>query len=133
MLESIRSSKEQLNNYTAVIGTLGPMLGLVGTVYGMIQAFIVLSVPGKTPNPQQLAAGISHALAVTLFGIALSVPAIFFNTYFRNRIVRLTMDTGNIADDLLTQMYHNSKKAGAVPTPSSPAVPVAGTVPPTTK
>lgn len=119
MLESIRSSKEQINNYTAVIGTLGPMLGLVGTVFGMIKAFIVLSAPGATPNPQKLADGISHALVVTLFGIALSVPAIFFNTYFRNRIVRLTMDTGNIADDLLTQMYHNSKK----PAPAAPAAP----------
>jgi biopolymer transport protein ExbB len=47
MLESIRSSKEQLNNYTAVIGTLGPMLGLVGTVYGMIESFKVLGAGGR--------------------------------------------------------------------------------------
>jgi biopolymer transport protein ExbB len=136
MLESIRSSKEQLNNYTAVIGTLGPMLGLVGTVFGMIKSFIVLASSKSTPDPQKLAEGISHALAVTLFGIALSVPAIFFNTYFRNRIVRLTMDTGNIADDLLTQMYHNSKRAGAVPAAaSSVAVPTVApaTTPPPTK
>jgi biopolymer transport protein ExbB len=127
MLEAIRAGKEQLNNYTAVIGTLGPMIGLVGTVYGMILAFMELGQPGKTPNPAKLADGISHALVITLLGIALSVPAIFFNTFFRNRIVRIGMETGNIADDLLTQMYHNSKKAGAVPTatPSSTATPVA--------
>ena len=131
-LEALRSRKEQLNNYLAVIGTLGPMLGLVGTVYGMIKSFIVLSVPGATPNPQKLADGISHALVVTLLGIALSVPAIFFNTFFRNRIIRLTMDTGNIADDLLTQMYHNSKKGGPALTTGGTTAPAATAAVPAT-
>lgn len=124
MLDSIRSDKEQKNNYTAVIGTLGPMLGLVGTVFGMILAFMELS-SGTAVRPEKLADGISHALVVTLLGIGLSVPAIFFNAYFRNRIVRVSMDTGHIADDLLTQMYHNSKKT-APPTGS-----LGGTNPPT--
>jgi biopolymer transport protein ExbB len=116
-LEGIRSDKEQKNNYTAVIATLGPMLGLVGTVYGMIEAFIELST-GSNPNPAKLAAGISHALAVTLVGISISVPAIAFNTYFRNRITQIMLEVGHVADDLLTQMYHNSKKPGV---PASPA------------
>lgn len=118
MLDSIRSDKEQKNNYTAVIGTLGPMLGLVGTVFGMILAFMELS-SGTAVRPEKLADGISHALVVTLLGIGLSVPAIFFNAYFRNRIVRVSMDTGHIADDLLTQMYHNSKKSGGSPPPAA--------------
>jgi biopolymer transport protein ExbB len=108
-LESIKADKDQKNNYTAVIGTLGPMFGLVGTVYGMIKSFSVLATATQI-NPAKLADGIAHALVVTLFGIAISVPAIFFNAYFRNRITRLCMDVGHIADDLLTQMYHNSKK-----------------------
>ncbi|VTS03585.1 MotA/TolQ/ExbB proton channel family protein [Tuwongella immobilis] len=122
MIESIRSDKDQKNNYTAVIGTLGPMLGLVGTVFGMILAFMELS-QGGTPNPSKLADGISHALVVTLLGIALSVPAIFFNAFFKNRITRITMDTEHIADDLLTQMYHNSKKAGPAAPPAGPGAP----------
>jgi biopolymer transport protein ExbB len=125
-LESIKSDKEQKNNYTAVIGTLGPMLGLVGTVFGMILSFIELG-RGTTPNPARLADGISHALVVTLLGIALSVPAIFFNAFFRNRITRITMETNHIADDLLTQMYHNSKKTGGLPSattmPPAPPAP----------
>jgi biopolymer transport protein ExbB len=112
MLEGIRSEKEQKNAYTAVIGTLGPLIGLVGTVYGMILAFIELGAGGQ-PDPKALASAISHALVITLLGIGISVPAIFFNAFFRNRIVRISMDTGHIADDLLTQMYHNSKKAGS--------------------
>jgi biopolymer transport protein ExbB len=119
MLESIRSGKEQLNNYTAVIGTLGPLIGLVGTVLGMIRAFMSLSVGGQ-PNPAELSKGISEALSITFLGIAIAVPAIFFNAFFRNRIIKVSMDTGHIADDLLTQMYHNSKKAGAAPAPTAP-------------
>ncbi|MCE9531158.1 MAG: MotA/TolQ/ExbB proton channel family protein [Planctomycetes bacterium] len=119
MLEGIRSEKEQKNSYTAVIGTLGPLLGLVGTVFGMILAFMELAYSEKTPNPKNLSKGISHALVVTLLGVGVSVPAIFFNAFFRNRIVRISMDTGHIADDLLTQMYHNSKKTGAGAGPSS--------------
>jgi biopolymer transport protein ExbB len=123
MLESIRSGKEQLNNYTAVIGSLGPLIGLVGTVYGMIQAFMSLG-DGGAPNPAELSKGISAALSITFLGIAIAIPAIFFNAFFRNRIIKVSMDTNHIADDLLTQMYHNSKKAGATPSGTTP-----GTVP----
>jgi biopolymer transport protein ExbB len=115
MVDSIKSGKEQLIAYLATIGTLGPLLGLVGTVYGMIKAFMVIS-QGAGIDPKKLADAISHALVVTLVGVALSVPAIFFHTFFRNRLIRLSMDTGNVADDLLTQMYHNSKKPGGAET-----------------
>ena len=111
-LEGIKSDKEQKNNYTAVIATLGPLLGLVGTVFGMIEAFMELST-GSNPNPAKLADGISHALAVTLVGVGIAVPAIMANTYFRNRITQIMLEVGSVSDDLLTQMYHNSKKPGS--------------------
>ncbi|MBY0229385.1 MAG: MotA/TolQ/ExbB proton channel family protein [Gemmataceae bacterium] len=112
MLESVKAGKEQLIVYLATIGTLGPLLGLVGTVFGMILSFMTLS-SGDSIKAQQLAGDISHALVVTLLGIALSVPAIFAHAFFKNRLTRITHDTGTVADDLLTQMYYNSKKAGA--------------------
>lgn len=120
MVDSIRAGKEQAITYLATIGTLGPMLGLVGTVFGMILSFMELGRPGTTPRPDKLADGISHALVVTLLGIGLSVPAIFCHAFFRNRLIRISMDASNIADDLLTQMYHNSKK-GAAPAPVAAA------------
>jgi biopolymer transport protein ExbB len=124
-VDSVRASKEQLITYLATIGTLGPMIGLVGTVTGMIMSFMELSQPGKTPNPQRLADGISHALVITLLGIALAVPAIFCHAFFRNRLTRISMDTANIADDLLTQMYHNSKRTAGSPEPRPPHIPMA--------
>ena len=57
------------------------------------------------------------------------MPAIFFNAFYRNRITRVCMDVGHIADDLLTQMYHNSKKA-TTPSPSTTATPTAASAPP---
>ena len=110
-LESIKSDKDQKNNYTAVIATLGPLLGLVGTVFGMIEAFMELATGDA--KPAKLADGISHALSVTLVGVAIAVPAIATNTFFRNRITQVSLDVSHVADDLLTQMYHNSKKPAA--------------------
>ena len=127
-LETIKSDKDQKNNYTAVIASIGPMIGLVGTVYGMIESFMVLGSSTSTPNASALAEGISHALVVTLFGIGVSIPAIFFNAFFRNRITKLTMDVGHIADDLLTQMYHNSKKPGGPAPAGATAAPTASAV-----
>jgi biopolymer transport protein ExbB len=118
MLESVKAGKEQLIVYLATIGTLGPLIGLVGTVYGMILAFMTLSSSSTGINAQQLAGEISHALVVTLLGIGLSVPAIFAHAFFKNRLVRLTHDAGSVADDLLTQMYYNSKKSGMAHEPA---------------
>ncbi len=122
-LESVKVGKDQLIAYLATIGTLGPLLGLVGTVFGMILAFMTLS-SGDTIKAQELAGEISHALVVTLLGVALSVPAIFAHTFFKNRLVRISHDTGTVADDLLTQMYYNSKKAGASPEPAPMPAPI---------
>jgi biopolymer transport protein ExbB len=124
-VESIRASKEQLTTYLATIGTLGPLIGLVGTVYSMIGAFMKMADKDNPPKPYELADTLSHGLVVTLIGIGLAVPAIFFNAFFRNRLTRISMEAANVADDLLTQMYHNSKRpAPAVDarTPTATAV-----------
>jgi biopolymer transport protein ExbB len=111
MVDTVRSSKDAWIAYLATIGTLGPMLGLVGTVSGMVGAFRKLGEASGAPDATSLAGEISHALVVTLVGVAISVPAIFFYTFFKNRLTAITTSTTNLADDLLTQMYHNSRKA----------------------
>jgi biopolymer transport protein ExbB len=101
-LESARAGSEQLISYLATIGTLGPMIGLVGTVFGMILSFMELS-KGGTPNAAALAAGISHALVVTLFGVGISIPAIFCHGFFRHRLARIVLEVSSVADDLVTE------------------------------
>jgi biopolymer transport protein ExbB len=125
-VEAMKATKDQLLTFLAVIGTIGPLLGLLGTVVGMIQTFQQLTTAERI-EPKKLAEGIAHALAVTLIGIGLSVPAILFHGFFKNRLTRLSQDTANMADDLLTQMYHNSKKPAPPPAPpTAPVVPVDG-------
>jgi biopolymer transport protein ExbB len=119
MVDSLKSRKDHITAYMATIGTLGPLFGLVGTVSGMIKSFSVLG-KGGTPNPGELALGISEALYLTLLGISLALPAIFFYSFFRNRMTRIAIDINLLADDLLTQMYHSSRS------PAPPAPP--GTV-----
>ncbi len=118
MVETVKSGKDSMISYLANVGTLGPMLGLVGTVSGMVGAFRRLGSSAKAPDASELAGEISHALVVTLVGVAVAVPAIFFYSFFKNRLIAISNNTSNLADDLLTQMYHNSKKTagGAAPT-----------------
>src|SRR4051812_23783016 len=94
---------EHRTTYLATVGTLGPMIGLVGTVYGMILSFRVIATAGSSPQASQLAAGISTALFATLEGIALSIPAIYFYALFRNRIARLSLEVAMAAESLLEQ------------------------------
>ena len=101
--DDVTMSMEHRTTYLATIGTLGPMIGLVGTVYGMILSFRVIATAGASPQASQLAAGISTALFATLEGIALSIPAIYFHALFRNRIARLSLEVALAADSLLEQ------------------------------
>lgn len=110
MLESVKAGKEQLIVYLATIGALGPLLGLVGTVWSMIGTFMVMGEATGGLPASVIAAKISEGLGVTLVGIGMSLPAIFFHAFFKNRLIRLTHEAGTVADDLLTQMYYNSKK-----------------------
>ena len=111
---------EHRTTYLATVGTLGPMIGLVGTVYGMIMAFRVIAVEGSTPQANQLAAGISTALYATLEGIAISIPAIFFYALFRNRIARLSLEVGMTAEPLLEQFAPASERWHQAPEPQRP-------------
>ncbi|WP_422929960.1 MotA/TolQ/ExbB proton channel family protein [Singulisphaera sp. PoT] len=94
---------EHQTTYLATVGTLGPMIGLVGTVYGMIMSFRVIATAGGSPQASQLAEGISTALFATLEGIALSIPAIYFHSLFRNRIARISLEVALTSETLLEQ------------------------------
>lgn len=109
--EEIVAAMESRISYLATIGTLGPMIGLVGTIMGMIFAFqeIATSV-GTQPRPEKVAEGISTALFITLEGVAISVPAIFFFAFFRNRVVHLALHSKNAADRLINSMLTAAKQ-----------------------
>jgi biopolymer transport protein ExbB len=101
--DDLTMEMEHRTTYLATVGTLGPMIGLVGTVYGMIRSFQVIATAGASPQASQLAEGISTALFATLEGIALSIPAIYFYAVFRNRIARLSLEVAIAAESLIDQ------------------------------
>ncbi len=88
-------------NYMALIGNISPMIGLLGTVQGMISSFQVIANSGTTPKPSELAAGISTALFTTLVGLLIAIPAIAVFNILRNRIQRLTLQVGIASEELL--------------------------------
>jgi biopolymer transport protein ExbB len=83
--------------YLSVLGTIAPMLGLMGTVWGMITAFMEFE---QKANPQvsELAPGIYRALVTTLLGLGVAVPALAAFAIFRNRVDELSTESTLLAE-----------------------------------
>ena len=88
-----------LINYLSVIGSLSPMVGLLGTVSGMVKAFNVIEAEGAG-SAQALAGNISEALITTATGMIVGIPAMFFFFFFKNRYGKITSRIGRIVGDL---------------------------------
>lgn len=88
--------------YLSIISTVAPMLGLMGTVWGMILAFMEFE---RKANPQvsELAPGIYKALVTTLFGLIVAIPAISAFGFFRNRIDELVAKTALTAEQIFAE------------------------------
>ncbi len=108
--EEVIVTMESKISYLATVGTLGPMLGLLGTVWGMILAFQNISTTGAQPRPDMLAGNIATALFTTLEGITLAIPAIFFFAFFRNRIAVIAMEATKVADRTITAFWTAAKQ-----------------------
>ena len=87
--------------WLSLIGNIAPMMGLFGTVYGMIQAFNEITRLGQAVQPKDLSAGISTALITTLFGLFVAMPSLFFFFVFRNKVIKVSLEISAIADDLV--------------------------------
>jgi len=77
------------------IASVAPLLGLVGTVFGMIDAFIVTSQPGLKDRTELLASGIYEALVATAAGLLVAVPALIAAYYFTGRLDSLSREMGD--------------------------------------
>lgn len=77
-----------------VIGAIAPMLGLTGTVLGMISAFNELAVSDGMAEPTKLAGGIGQALITTLFGLVVAIPTMVAYSFFRNKIDSIVAEAG---------------------------------------
>lgn len=99
-------------SYIALIGAISPMVGLLGTVDGMVASFMVIAQATQAPKPSELASGISTALITTLVGLWLAIPAIAIYGILRNRVQRLTLEVGVISEQLMSRFQNvGAKKA----------------------
>jgi biopolymer transport protein ExbB len=91
-------------SHLALIGTISPMIGLLGTVSGMINSFQVIATTATgAPDPQKLAMGVSTALFTTLVGLALAIPALAAYNLLRNRVARLVLEVGIVSEGLMSR------------------------------
>ena len=108
--ETGRTVTHELDRFLTSLGTvasMAPLLGLLGTVIGMIEIFGAQTSAGT--NPGQLAHGISIALYNTAFGLIVAIPAMIFYRYFRAKVESLVVDMEQQAIKLV-EIVHGDRK-----------------------
>jgi biopolymer transport protein ExbB len=117
MKESIQDAGRhvihQLERYLNTLGTIAvisPLLGLLGTVIGMIKVFSVITDVG-VGNPGELAGGISQALITTAAGLTVAIPSVIFHRYFRGKVNELVVDMEEESLKLV-DVLHSKKQGG---------------------
>lgn len=97
-------------SYVSLVGALAPMFGLLGTVDGMVAAFMLIAQRDTAPKPNELAVGISQALVTTLIGLWLAIPAIACYALFKNWLQRFNADIDDESMRLMARFQGMGKK-----------------------
>lgn len=92
--------------FLEVVTGLGPLLGLMGTILGLIRIF---SAAGNTTDPSQIAAGIAEAMYCTVAGLIVAIPALIAHSLFSRHIEALTIDLETLCSELLGKLYTQSE------------------------
>ncbi len=105
-------------NYLNVFATIAPMVGLYGTVSGMITAFNQLKAGNSEPS--DLAGGIGEAMITTAAGLIVGIPAMFFFFFFRNKLMGIMAELQRSASFLIGVLSGEVKLAGSEPAEQTP-------------
>jgi biopolymer transport protein ExbB len=105
--------------YLNIIGNLGPLMGLLGTVLGMIRAFSEMQAAHGAYKPENLAGGISLALVNTFLGLAVAIVSLGFFGLCRNRVDAMTVAAHVAATDLLEYFRPSAATANDKARPES--------------
>lgn len=112
--ETGRRVAHELERFLNTLGTIAmitPLLGLLGTVVGMIEVFTVITDIG-VGSPRDLAGGISQALVTTAAGIGVAIPTLIFHRYFRGRVDELVLEMEMEAVKLVEVIHGERSPAG---------------------
>ena len=97
-------------SFVSLVGALAPMFGLLGTVDGMVAAFMKIAQSTTTPKPNELATGISQALVTTLIGLWLAIPAIACYGILKNWLQKFNADVDDESMRLMSRFQNVGKK-----------------------
>lgn len=97
--DRIIDSLEKNINYLNVVIGLSPMLGLLGTITGMISSFNALNE--RTQNPMAVTSGIGEALITTVFGLCIAIMGMCIHAYLTSKIKTETLNINEVADTLV--------------------------------
>jgi biopolymer transport protein ExbB len=92
----------------ATIAGIAPLLGFLGTVTGMIQAFMTIEDLAGTANPSDLAGGIWEALTTTAFGLIVGIPVLAFYNYFLSAVKKFVAEMETVANDVVDTIQDSS-------------------------
>jgi len=108
-----------------VIIGIAPLIGLIGTVSGLVHVFASLGVSAGSADPKQIARGISEALNCTVFGLGIAVPSLIAFVYFSKKVEVLSVEMESLVTDLLSKCYYGrlSGRGKPQPTPAQPITP----------
>ena len=95
--------------YLSFIAAAAPMLGLLGTVTGMIRSFNTIAATEGAARPSQLAGGISEALVTTCMGLIVAIPTMFFVSQFRNRVDSYVAEAETVVERLMGRFREAGK------------------------
>ncbi len=88
-------------SWLPLLGNIGPLMGLFGTVTGMVMAFSSIAQSTGTPSPQELASGIFTALVTTVWGLLVAMPATFFAYIFKVKVQKLSFELSGVAMEIV--------------------------------
>jgi len=106
-----------------LIAAVAPMLGLLGTVVGMVGAFETISTTEGFAKPDELAGSISVALITTVLGLVVAIPATAVFTFFRNRIDSLASHVAEVTEDISTHLESSGQASGQARSSGAAAAP----------
>jgi len=110
---AITEEMSKLEKHLIFLGTsvsVSPFLGLLGTVWGIMSAFLNIGLKGST-NIATVGPGIAEALITTIAGLAVAIPAVVAYNYFVNKLQRIDKETNNFFIQLLTTPMIEREKA----------------------
>jgi biopolymer transport protein ExbB len=102
--ERVASSMRRYLRVMNGVATVSPLMGLLGTVWGMMVAFNSIATAAAMGRPELLAAGISQALLTTAAGLFIAIPALIFYLFFTGRVDRLVMEIDGLGQEVVGQI-----------------------------